>query len=188
MIEINIDQHVAHHLRVCITQQNNDIELQYCHLCHKDYVSVLKNFDLYKSDFQHWYKSLISGTIKKYISSERVVVSMIPAIICYFPGLYCYHTISHPICKNSYSIFFPLTRWTEANTIRTSHQNTAKPIGHKIDMCNMIFDHETIIIPQHNNTSNNTCLGLFFYVMSYQNYKTSIIYSSKTIGDYFNLL
>lgn len=188
MIEIIVDNDIINGLRLCITQQNSDIELSYFHLLDNEYSSTISRLDLNQSGFQYWYKSLVSNTIKQYLASERIVYSSVPSAICYFPNLQYYHCASHPLCKNCHSVFLPLTQWTESNTIRLKHKDQNMPIGHTINSCYIIADNEDIIIPEHRNLSNNTYFGLFFYIMSYQNYKSSMIYSSKNIGGFFSLL
>lgn len=188
MIEIIINNDLINSLVLCVSQQNEGIELQYSHLLNYDYLSFRSRFDFKESGFQYFYKSLVSEVLKKYIGSERVVYSTIPSSIYCFPNLLYCHSISHPLCKNCHSVFLPLTQWTESNIIKLKSKNETIPMGHTINSCYIIEDNEDIVIPEHYNLSNNTYFGLFFYIMSYQNYKSSMVYSSKNIGDFFSLL
>ena len=188
MIETNIDNELINSLKLSIIQQNQNIALGYSHLVDNNYISFVSRFDLHESGFQHLYKRLVSEALKKYTGAQRVVCSTIPSFVCYFPNLKYYHTISHPLCKNCHSVFLPLTQWTESNTIGLKYGNEILSIGHKINSCYIIEDNDMLIIPEHPNTSNDAHLALFFYIMSYQNYKSSMVYSSKNIGDFFSLL
>lgn len=188
MIEIVLSNNIINDLALCITHQNEEIELQYSHLLRYDYQFFLSRFDFKESGFQHFYSLLISNTLKKYIASQRAVYSTLPSSIICFPNSKYSHSVSHPLCKNCYSVFVPLTQWTESNTIRVKNDNKSVPIGHKENSCYIIKDDEDMIIPEHCNSSNNTHFGLFFYIMSYENYKSSIIYTSKNVGGFFSLL
>lgn len=166
-----------------------DIELEYMHLKYKNYQSIVKLLDLYEPKFQKCYKNFIDQNLRDKTNSYRLVYSKQPTIICSLPGNFLYHLVKHPIVPNSHSVFCSFTMWTDTNTIISQNTKEIAPVNSDMGSYCLLSDDDKLIFPDNINNTNNSSIGIFFNIMSYNNYKTQTSLSTnETIGKVFGLL